>query len=86
MEFIEDIQQCPNCDSDKIEIIPIEDRNPVERIDPILRERIANRRMFVIGVIGIILIPLGLFTGLIPIIGVGAVMFLIAMLYWYAGK
>lgn len=54
-EFIEDIQQCPNCGSDNIEIVPTEDSTQVRQIgsySPEEGERIVKRRMVVIGVIG----------------------------------
>jgi hypothetical protein len=69
-EFIEDLQQCPNCGSDNIEILTTEDSEPVKEIDPEERERIVRRKMVIIGGFGTIFlvsaIVLYLITPLIP--------------------
>jgi hypothetical protein len=63
-EFIEDLQQCPNCGSENIEIISTEDSTPARGLDRYLpeeRKRIVKRRMTIIGVIGIIFLTVGIF-------------------------
>ena len=70
-EFIEDLQQCPNCDLDNIEVAPTGDSLPVRVIDPLERKRIVRRRMVVIGVISFILLLLGFtFTLIHPVFGI----------------
>jgi hypothetical protein len=62
-EFIEDLQYCPNCNSNDIEIIELKaskDSNSVRLIDPDEWEQIVRRRMVIIGAIGIILLIIGI--------------------------
>ena len=89
-EFIEDLQQCPNCGSDNIEIISIEDptsAREIERYLPEERQQFVKRRMIVIGVIGTIFLMVGI--ALYPIsmgttitLGVIGVIFLIIAIGW----
>lgn len=84
-EFIEDLQQCPNCGSDNIEIVPMEDSTPVREVDrylPSERERIVRRRMIVIGVIGIIFLVVGIVLYSIP---GGYILFPLTITLWIIG-
>ena len=89
-EFIEDIQQCPNCNSNKIEIITSEDSVPERRIDPSEWEQIVRRRMAIVGGIGTILTSVGivllmmtrgLFPPAITFLAIG-VIFLVISIGW----
>ena len=51
-EFIEDLQQCFNCDSDNIEILPTGNSYPESNLSE--RARIVRNRLNVIGIISII--------------------------------
>ena len=55
-EFIEDLQQCTNCDSDNIEIVPTGNSYPENYLSE--RARIIRNRLNVIGVISIIMLLL----------------------------
>ncbi|MFX0105377.1 MAG: hypothetical protein ACFE75_07795 [Candidatus Hodarchaeota archaeon] len=92
-EFIEDLQQCPNCGSDNIEIVPIEDSKLVREVDRYLpeeREQIVRRRMTVIGVIGALCLVCGyllfvlsrgygLFPLTITLVVIGVLLLIIAL-------
>ncbi|MFX1454232.1 MAG: hypothetical protein ACFFDB_02550 [Promethearchaeota archaeon] len=53
-EFVEDIQQCPSCGSDNIEIVPTGKESLERQFNPEEREQIAQRRMIIIGILGTI--------------------------------
>ena len=55
-EFIEDLQQCTSCDSDKIEIVPTGNSYPERNLSE--RARIIRNRLNVIGIISIIMLLL----------------------------
>lgn len=65
-ELITDLQDCPECGSEDIEIVASEETYSGPPLDPLERERIVKRRMWVIGVIGFIFLMVG-----IPLVSVG---------------
>jgi len=90
-EFIEDLQQCPSCGSDNIEIVPTRDETQERLIDPSERERIIRRRFMIIGVFGImfllggfLLLGLGgyIFPLMIALWVIGVILILIAWFWW----
>lgn len=69
LELITDLQECPQCDSDNIEIVATEASYTGPPIDPLERARIVRRRMWVIGSVGFLLLLVGVInTFLIPLI------------------
>lgn len=76
-ELITDLQDCPECGSEEIEIVASEEIYGGPPLDPLERERIVRRRMWVIGVIGFILMLVGL-----PLVsfGVGIVFIVVGFL------
>ena len=62
-EYIEDLQYCPNCNSNDIEIIeiaPSKDTTSGRLIDPDEWDRIVRRRMIIIGALGILFLLVGI--------------------------
>jgi ABC-type uncharacterized transport system fused permease/ATPase subunit len=93
-EIIEDIQQCPKCGSENIEIIAIEGSELIKEISPEVREQMAKHRMLVIGIVGILFL-LGAFisyllSSFMPLFGFGVitllvigVILLIIVCFWF---
>ncbi|MFX1281928.1 MAG: hypothetical protein ACFFA3_21445 [Promethearchaeota archaeon] len=62
-EFIEDLQYCPKCNSNDIEIIEYatsKDSTSVRLLNPDEWEQIVRRRMIIIGAVGIIFLLIGI--------------------------
>ena len=80
-EFIEDLQQCSNCDSDNIEIVPTGNSYPENYLSE--RARILRNRLNVIGVIGIIvlLLSFAITLAVYPLFGVPFTVFGILCLF-----
>ena len=69
-EFIGDLQQCSNCDSDNIEIVPTGNSYPENYLSE--RARILRNRLNVIGIISILVLILSFAITLVvyPLFGI----------------